>query len=219
MIKVKARPEKILSALEKSYPEANCTLNFRNPLQLLVSTILSAQATDVSVNKATPKLFARFPDAKAFADSRESEIRKRIRSIGLYKTKARNIRNACRILAEKHGGKVPATMEELTGLPGVGRKTANIVLGNAFGKREGIAVDTHVTRLAGRLGLSAEKDYNRIEKDLMAEFPREKWVEISHLLICHGRKACLARNPKCGECALRKSCPSAFAFAKKGKSS
>ncbi|MFA4907449.1 MAG: endonuclease III [archaeon] len=216
MTKIKARARKILSALEKAYPEANCTLDFRNPFQLLISTILSAQATDVSVNKVTPMLFAKFPDAESFADAKESKIRNCIRSIGLYKTKAQNIRNACRIIMELHNGKVPATMKELTELPGVGRKTANIVLGNAFGKAEGIAVDTHVTRLSGRLGLSAEKDYNKIEKDLMRLFPSTKWVEISHMLIAHGRKVCPARSPKCGECVLRKSCPSAFAFEKKG---
>ena len=181
----------------------------RNPLQLLIATILSAQCTDARVNLVTPAFFARWPDAGALAAARTDAVEAVIRSTGFFRTKARNLVAMAQALVADHGGAVPADMDALRVLPGVGRKTANVVLGNAFGLAEGIAVDTHVTRLAGLLRLTRETDAGRIERDLMPLFPREDWTLVSHLLITHGRAVCIARRPRCGECVLAELCPSA----------
>jgi endonuclease-3 len=181
-------------------------LHFQNPLQLLVATILSAQCTDVRVNLVTPALFARYPDAASYATADQKELETYIQSTGFFRNKARNIIACCRQLMEKHGGKVPATMEELNPLPGVGRKTANVILGNAF-STPGITVDTHVGRLSRRLGLTTETDPEKVERDLMAIIPKQHWTMFSHRMIFHGRQVCFARKPNCAECALRKFCP------------
>lgn len=203
---LKARARKILRGLARLYPDAHCALTFDNPLQLLVATILSAQCTDVRVNLTTPALFARFRDAAAFAEADIGELERMIQSTGFFRNKARNIKACCRLLVEQHGGDVPSTLEELTPLPGIGRKTANVVLGNAFDV-PGITVDTHVSRLSGRLGLSRHTDPVKIERDLMELFPKKEWTMASHRLIFHGRQVCHARKPKCDECALAKLCP------------
>jgi endonuclease-3 len=188
------------------YPDAHCELNFANPLQLLVATILSAQCTDVRVNQVTPKLFARFSDAKALAAADPAELQDLIRTTGFFRAKARNIQQCCRQIVERHGGKVPSTMEELVKLAGVGRKTANVILGNAFNV-PGLPVDTHVSRLSMRLGLTSETDPVKIERDVTALVPPEEWTMLGHRLIFHGRRVCHARSPRCGECALAKECP------------
>ena len=198
---------KILALLKKHYPEACSTLKHKSPFTLLISTILSAQTTDKAVNLVTPELFERFPDAKAFAKARLPSIEKVIRRIGLYRSKAKSIKNCCKMIAEEFDGEVPRTMEELTRLPGVGRKTANCVLGNAFGINVGITVDTHVGRLSRRLGLTEAKDPVGVEHDLMKIVPNRDWTIISHLLIAHGRAVCPSRNPKCDHCFLSKLCP------------
>ncbi len=203
---------KIVELLEKEHPQAKIALHYSNPLQLLIATILSAQATDEQINKITPALFQRYKTAKDFADADTKELERYIRSSGFYHNKAKNIKNCCRMLVEKHNGKVPKTMAELVELPGVARKTANIVLQNAFGVIEGIAVDTHVRRLAQRLGLSEYEDPEKIEKDLMHLVTRDKWARITDLLIIHGRKICTAKKPNCQGCVLNKICPSAFTF-------
>lgn len=197
----------ILNKLAEHYPDAHCELTHKNPFELVVATALSAQCTDVMVNKATPGLFARFPDAKSLAEADQEEVESLIRSIGLYKNKAKNIRALARTLVEKHGGEVPRTMEELVELAGVGRKTANVVLGNAFGIPSGIVVDTHVARLSRRFGWTRHEDPVRIEKDLEKIIPRDRWIQISHELIFHGRRVCKARNPACEECFLLGLCP------------
>jgi endonuclease-3 len=202
----KTRARKALRILAKLYPDAHCALHFRSPLELLIATILSAQCTDVRVNLTTPALFARFPDAKAYADAELAEIEEMIRSTGFFRNKAKSIRGCCRVLVEKHGGEVPGTLEELVVLPGVGRKTANVVLGNAF-ETPGITVDTHVGRLSRRLGFTKHEDAVKVENDLMALFPKKEWTLASHRLIFHGRQICFARKPKCDECALAKLCP------------
>lgn len=198
----KARAGQILAALERRYPEAHCELDYKSPLQLLIATILSAQATDVGVNKATPKLFAKFKTAEAFAKASPEEIEAYIASIGLFRNKARAIQSACETIVEEFGGEVPRTMDELLTLRGVARKTANVVLGNAFGINEGIVVDTHVTRVANRFGLTKHDEPRKIELDLMALYPREKWCVLSHLLIFHGRRVCKARGAVCAEDAI-----------------
>ncbi len=203
----KVRAQRILEALEKTYPEARTELRHENPFQLLVATVLSAQATDKSVNQATPALFARFPDAKALAEATPEEVAPYIRRIGLYRTKARNLVALAKRLVEAHGGEVPEDKEALMRLPGVGWKTATVVLGAAFGV-PGIAVDTHVARLAKRLCLSEAKAPERIGKDLEALFPKERWVFVHHALVLHGRYVCLARRPRCPSCALAPYCPS-----------
>jgi len=184
----------------------------RNPLELLVATILSAQCTDARVNKVTPVLFAKYKSAADFAGVSQEELEKDIQSTGFFRNKAKNIRGMAARLIEAHGGKVPETMEELTSLPGVGRKTANVVLGNAFDSNVGVVVDTHVGRLSHRLGMTKHKDPVKIERDLMELVPQKDWALFSHLLIHHGRAACTARNPKCTGCPLEKLCPSAHSF-------
>jgi endonuclease-3 len=187
---------------------ARCALLHENPLQLLVATILSAQCTDARVNLVTPDLFARYRTAADFADADPEELEERIRSTGFFRSKARSIREASRDIVEKHGGEVPSTLEELVELRGVGRKTANVVLGNAFGT-PGITVDTHVRRIARRLGLTDQQDPVKIEQDLMRILPRREWTAFSHMTILLGRGACPARKPRCGECALADICPTA----------
>ncbi|HVU07266.1 MAG TPA: endonuclease III [Verrucomicrobiae bacterium] len=202
-----ARVKKIIAGLEKTYPNAHCELIHTNPLELLIATILSAQCTDKRVNIVTEKLFKKYRSAKDFADAGISELENDIRTTGFYKNKARNIKSACRDIVEKYGGKVPQTMEELIQLGGVGRKTANVVLGNAFGINVGVVVDTHVARLSFRLGLTRESSPEKIEQDLMRLVPQKKWALFSHLLIWHGRRRCFARKPDCGDCEIQKICP------------
>ncbi len=203
---IKKRVRQILTGLGKLYPDAHCALVHENPLQLLVATILSAQCTDVRVNLVTPALFARYRDARAFAEADVGELEKAIQSTGFFRNKTRNIMACCRILVDQHGGEVPGTMEELVPLPGVGRKTANVILGNAFGV-PGITVDTHVGRLSRRLGLTLEEDPVKVERDLMALIPRKDWTIFSHRMIFHGRQVCFARKPNCAGCLLAKVCP------------
>ncbi len=199
----------ILKKLRKAHPEATIALEFANPLQLLVATILSAQCTDKRVNMVTPGLFRRYRSAKEFAAADRAELEEIIRSTGFFRAKAKSIIGACTGIVERFQGTVPATMEELVSLPGVGRKTANVVLGNAFGKAEGVVVDTHVRRIAGRLGFTKQSDPEKIEQDLMTLIPRKEWILFPHLLIWHGRKICTARSPRCGECPIAPECPSA----------
>lgn len=206
-MELRERTGLIVAELKKEYPEAKCSLEHANPLQLLVSTILSAQCTDERVNKVTPALFRKYADARAFAAAKPGELEADIRSTGFFNNKAKSIRGACRLIAEKHGGKVPDTMEELLELPGVARKTANVVLGNAFGKNEGVVVDTHVTRLSRRMGLTRQKTPEKIEKALVKLVPRAEWALFSHLLIHHGRAVCDARSPRCAECRIAALCP------------
>lgn len=200
----------ILRLLHEAYPEARCALDHRNALELLVATILSAQCTDERVNKVTPALFARYPDAQAFAAAERAELEEMIHSTGFFRNKAKNIQEACQRIVAAYGGEVPATMAELLTLPGVARKTANVVLGTAFGIADGIVVDTHVKRLSERLALSAQSDPDKIERDLMAITLQSEWVALAHLLIFHGRNICDARKPKCSACAVAHLCPSAL---------
>ena len=197
----------IHESLEKHYGGGRCSLDFRNPFELLVATILSAQCTDVRVNKVTPALFARCPDPATLAAMTQPDLEDLIRSTGFYRGKARSLLLAARMLVERFGCRVPDRMEDLLDLPGVARKTANVVLGNAFGKAEGIAVDTHVARLSRRMGLSANADPVKIERDLMALFPRKHWTALAHLLISHGRAVCQAKRPQCAACFLARKCP------------
>jgi endonuclease-3 len=206
------KASKIIELLEKEYPDAKTALHHTNPLELLIATILSAQCTDERVNIVTKTLFEKYKTAEDYANSDLKELEKDIRSTGFYRNKARNIKNCCRMLAEKFGSQVPRTMQEMLELPGVARKTANIVLSNAFGTVEGIAVDTHVRRLAQRLGLTENEDPNKIEEDLMGIVPKTHWMRITDLLIFHGRRICTAKKPKCGMCVLNKICPCAFKF-------
>lgn len=199
----------ILDALRREYPEARCALEHRTPFELLVATILSAQCTDQRVNLTTPALFARFPTPAALAAADPAELEALVRPTGFFRTKARNLIAMAGALVARHGGQVPADMDALHALPGVGRKTANVVLGNAFGLNEGVTVDTHVTRISRLLGLTRHADPVRIEADLMRLVPREDWTRVSHWLITHGRAVCIARRPRCGACALRRWCPSA----------
>ena len=201
-----ARIEAILGILERTYPDATTALDFQTPLQLLIATILSAQCTDVRVNMVTPALFERYPDAAALAAAPQADLEAMIRSTGFYRNKARAIRECCADIVAKHHGEVPRTLEELVQLRGVGRKTANVVLGNAFGV-PGLVVDTHVGRLQLRLGLSREKDPVKIEFALMPLIPRERWTKFSHWLILHGRSTCVARKPRCSICPLLPHCP------------
>ncbi|HZV33700.1 MAG TPA: endonuclease III [Verrucomicrobiae bacterium] len=202
-----ARLAKIISALKRTYPEAHCELNYRNPLELLIATILSAQCNDKQVNIVTEPLFNKYRTAADYANANPAEIEQEIKRIGLFRNKAKNIQAACRKLVELHGGKVPDSMEELIELPGVGRKTANVVLGNAFNIDCGIVVDTHVARLSMRLGLTVEKAPEKIEQVLMSLVPRNDWCLFSHLLIWHGRRRCYARSPDCVDCEVLKLCP------------
>jgi len=208
----KARAAKVIELLEKEYPKAEIALEYSNPLQLLIATILSAQATDEQINAITPKLFKKYKTAEDFANADLKELEQSIKSSGFYHNKAKNIKNCCKTLVEKFHSRVPYTMAELLELPGVGRKTANIILANAFGTIEGIAVDTHVSRLTQRLGLSEKTDPNKIEADLMHLIPKDKWMQITDLLIWHGRRVCTAKKPNCAGCVLNKICPCAFEF-------
>lgn len=203
------RALEILIRLKRLYPEAPCTLNYETPVQLLVATILSAQCTDERVNQVTPGLFRRFPDAPALAAANVEEIETLIRSTGFYRNKAKNILGACRMIMVEFGGQVPKRMEELLKLPGVARKTANVVLAHAFGIHQGVTVDTHVKRLSIRLGLTEHTDPIRIERDLMRVLPQEDWENWSIRLIYHGRAICKARKPECEACVLADLCPSA----------
>jgi endonuclease-3 len=208
----KARVAAILPILKKTYPDAKCSLNYQTPLQLLVATILSAQCTDDRVNLVTKILFQKYHSAADFARVPQEELEKDIQSTGFYRNKAKSLRAMAAALVEHHGGKVPQTMEELTHLAGVGRKTANVVLGNAFGKEIGIVVDTHVTRLSQRLGLTRHTDAVKIEQDLIPLVPQADWTLWSHLMIHHGRKICQARKPKCPQCPILAHCPSGKLF-------
>jgi endonuclease-3 len=208
----KARAAKIIELLEKQYIGAKIALQYTNPLQLLIATILSAQATDEQINKITPALFKKYKTAEDFAQADIKELEQHIKSSGFYHNKAKNIQNSCKMLVEKYAGKVPRTMTKLIELPGVARKTANIVLQNAFGVIEGIAVDTHVRRLSQRLGLSENDNPNKIEQELMQLVSKDKWMQITDLLIWHGRQVCAAKKPNCAGCVLNKICPCAFAI-------
>lgn len=200
---------KILKILRATYPDAHCELNHNGPFQLLVATILSAQCTDVRVNLVTPALFRKYPDAPSLAAARPSDLEDLIRSTGFFRNKAKNLIAAAKALVRDHQGEVPRDLATLTNLPGVGRKTANVVLGNAYGIESGIVVDTHVARLSRRLDLTKQKDPVKIEQDLIKQIPQESWTLWSHLLIWHGRRRCMARNPDCPRCELQSLCPSA----------
>lgn len=205
----KARALEIQRRLADAYPDAHCELDHRNAYELAVATILSAQCTDKRVNLVSPELFRRWPTAAKLARATRPQIEKVIQSTGFFRNKAKSLAGLGKALVERHGGDVPAEMAELVALPGIGRKTANVILGNAFGKNEGVVVDTHVQRLAGRFGLTKETDPVRVERALMPLFARESWAMLSHQMIFHGRRVCLARKPRCGECFLADICPSA----------
>lgn len=209
---LKARAREILRILKEEYRDAKVALRFNNPFELLIATILSAQCTDERVNVVTERLFQKYRKPEDYLNVSLEELEEDIKPTGFYKNKARNIRKACKVLVEKFGSEVPKKMEELLTLPGVGRKTANIVLSNAYGIHEGIAVDTHVRRLASRLGLSKERSPDKIEKDLMELFPKEDWIKVTDTLIFHGRKVCSAKKPACDICVVSSFCPSAFSF-------
>jgi endonuclease-3 len=201
--------KEIIRRLQRAHPEAKTALEHSNPFELLIATILSAQCTDERVNIVTKDLFRKYQGPKDFMNIPQRELERDIHSTGFFRAKAKNIIGCCTLLVEKYHGKVPSTMEELLELPGVGRKTANVVLGNAFGKAAGVVVDTHVQRLSGRLGFTKETTPEKTEKDLMEIIPRKEWIIFPHLMIWHGRKVCKARNPHCGECSLNELCPSA----------
>lgn len=209
MAKRKERQQHIIDELRKQYHGEKASLNFQTSLELLIATILSAQCTDRQVNIVTAKLFKKYPDVHAYAHANVAEMEEAVRSTGFYRNKAKNIIATAQRLMETHNGRVPQTMEELVSLPGVARKTANIVLSNAFFKNQGIAVDTHVKRLSQRLGLSKETDPNKIEQDLMALVPQLEWGEVNHWLVAHGREVCTARNPQCDKCMLVQWCAAA----------
>ena len=202
-----ARVRQIITGLQRTYPDAHCELNYSTPLELLVATILSAQCTDIQVNLVTAKLFQKYRTAADYAQADPAGFMAEIRRIGLFRNKAKHIQAACRALLEHHDGEVPRTMEELTALAGVGRKTANVVLGNAFGLNHGVVVDTHVARLSGRLGLTKEQTPEKIELALQQLVPRDQWAQFSHWLIWHGRRRCAARNPDCAHCEIQGACP------------
>jgi endonuclease-3 len=204
----RARLRRIVARLEREFPDARCALDHHSPLELLVATILSAQCTDARVNLVTPALFAKYRTAGDYAAADPWVFEREIQSTGFFRNKTKSILGMAQALVERHGGRVPDTMDELVALPGVGRKTANVVLGNAFGKDEGIVVDTHVQRISGLLGLTREQTAEKIERDLMTLVPRSKWTVFSHLLILHGRKTCIARRPRCEGCRINKLCPS-----------
>jgi endonuclease-3 len=203
-----ARAAEVYDLLSEEYPAAHCELDFVDAFQLAVATILSAQTTDERVNMVTPHLFRRYPDAPALAAARQEEVEEIVRSTGFFRNKAKNIIGFARGVVAEHDGVVPGTMAELSVLPGVGRKTANVILGNAFGVDEGVVVDTHVKRLSALLSFTGEETPEKIEKDLMALFPRDRWTMLSHLLIWHGRRVCVARKPRCEACAVSHLCPS-----------
>lgn len=207
-----ARVDAILPILKRTYPDARCSLDHRSPLELIVATILSAQSTDERVNLVTKDLFKKYRTAKDYARVPQEELERDIHSTGFYRNKAKSLRAMAQALVERHSGQVPQTMEELTALAGVGRKTANVVLGNAFCQNVGVVVDTHVTRLAQRLGLTKHTDAGKIERDLMQLVPQADWTLFSHLLIHHGRAICQARNPKCEHCPILQHCPAGQVF-------
>jgi len=202
------RAGRIYDLLAEEYPDAHCELDFRNAFQLAVATILSAQTTDERVNMVTPSLFARYPDAHALAAARQEDVEEIIRSTGFFRNKTKSIIGFARGVVTEHDGEVPSSMDALSALPGVGRKTANVILGNAFGLAEGVVVDTHVTRLSNLLRFTKEEMPEKIERDLMGLFPPDRWTMLSHLLIWHGRRVCIARRPRCEACAVSHLCPS-----------
>jgi endonuclease-3 len=212
---IKKRAAWIFKVLKKTYPDARIELVHKTPLELLVATILSAQCTDKRVNLVTRDLFRKYRDPDDYLNTPLKTFESDIRSTGFFKNKARSIQGACRAILEEYGGRVPETMDELVRLPGVGRKTANVILGNAYHKNEGIVVDTHVIRLSGLLGLTREKNAEKIERDLMKLFPRREWTLLSHLLIRHGRVCCIARRPGCNNCSLKSQCPYAVKMKRK----
>jgi endonuclease III len=204
----KQRTRKIISLLRQEYPDARCSLNHSIPLELLVATILSAQCTDERVNIVTADLFRKYRSPQDYLKVPQSELEQDVRSTGFFRNKAKAIQGACRVISEQFGGRVPDTMDELLVLPGVARKTANVVLGNAYSIASGVVVDTHVTRLSARLGLTEEKQPEKIERDLVELVPKKDWIDFSHLLIYHGRRVCKARSPLCDQCVVEKLCPS-----------
>jgi len=204
----KARAIEVFARLKRAHPDAHCELDHETPLQLLMATILSAQCTDKRVNMVTPLLFERFPTAQALADAQQEELEEIIKSTGFFRNKSKSLIGLGKALVERHGGAVPDSMESLVKLPGVGRKTANVILGNAFRKNEGVVVDTHVGRLSLRLGLTRETDPVKVERELMPLIPREDWTMLAHVLVFHGRRICYARTPKCEICVLSEICPS-----------
>jgi endonuclease III len=204
------RADQVYRILEETYPDAHCALDHRNPFELTVATILSAQCTDERVNQGTPALFQAFPDPESLAGARLDEVETLVHSTGFYRNKAKNLVGMAEAVVERHGGEIPRTLAELVRLPGVGRKTANVVLGNAFGIDEGVVVDTHVKRLSNRLGFTRQEDPVKVEKELVRIFPRERWTMLSHLLIFHGRQQCPARKPRCRECPVAHLCPSSL---------
>jgi endonuclease-3 len=205
------RAAKLFALLSAEYPGAHCELDFRTPYELLVATILSAQCTDARVNLVTPAFFRRYPTPRSLAQAEPAQVEDLIRSTGFFRNKTKSLLGMAQALGEAHGGEVPRSMDQLRALPGVGRKTANVILGNAYGINEGVTVDTHVTRLSGRLKLSRHSAPEKIERDLMALFPRADWTLLSHLLIWHGRRVCIAQRPKCEVCVVNQLCPSARA--------
>jgi len=207
---LKARAKLVNTRLAKRFPDAKCSLDFTTPFELLIATILSAQSTDVRVNIVTKALFRKYPSPDAFAIASQVEMEKDVRQTGFFRNKAKAVIACAQAIVERHGGEVPRTMDELTALPGVGRKTANVVLGNAFHTPAGIVVDTHVTRVSGLLGLTKHTDAVKIEQDLMPLLPRSEWTAFAHRLILHGRETCVARKPKCTECELSDICPSSL---------
>ena len=210
---LQARTLEILARLKQLYPDAHCELNFRNPYELTAATILSAQCTDVRVNLVTPEFFRRWPTPQSLAQARQEDVEDVIRSSGFFRNKAKSLIGMAQAVVASHDGEIPRTMAELRPIPGIGRKTANCVLGNAYGLSEGITVDTHVLRLSRLLRLSRATDPEKLEQDLMKLIPRQDWAMVSHLLIWHGRRICIANRPKCGECVLADICPSAFKVA------
>ena len=214
---IRERVAQLVEAFPEVYPGAHCELDFKNPLQLLIATILSAQCTDKRVNMVTPALFKKYRTAADYAKAEPADLERAIKSTGFFRNKAKSIRAATLTIAEKFNGRVPETMDELRELPGVGRKTANVVLGNAFAKNEGIVVDTHVARLSQRLGLTKQTDPEKIEHDLMKLVPREHWTNWSHWLIWHGRRRCFARKPDCSQCEIFRLCPSGKIFVRTGE--
>jgi endonuclease-3 len=204
----KKRVRKIISLLKKAYPNAKCSLNHSNPLELLIATILSAQCTDERVNMVTPELFRKYKSCSDYANADRADLEAEIRSTGFFRNKTKSIQGAAKMICEKYGGKVPHSMEELLALPGVARKTANVVLGNAFGIASGVVVDTHVARLSTRLRLTDNKQPEKIEQDLMVLVPKKDWIDFPHLMIYHGRKICKARTPLCADCVIERLCPS-----------
>src|SRR5213596_342358 len=206
----KARARRIIARLKREYPDATCALHHQNALELVVATILSAQCTDVRVNKVTPDLFAKYRTARDYAAADPRVLEREIQSTGFFRNKTKSIIGMAQALVERHGGEVPQTMEELTALPGVGRKTANVILGTWFKKNEGVVVDTHVHRLTKLLGLTRQDDPVKIEQELMEIVPRDDWTWFSHTLIQHGRQVCIARRPRCADCVLNRLCPSSL---------